>query len=385
MGVPFQFSTTTSIIVDSGGWGARFVEKVIGAKWKSIFIVTDPGILKFNLLQPLTETLTQLNLPFQVYSDVEADPPESIVLAATQAAVDFGADCIIAVGGGSSMDVAKLVAVLAKGQEKLDTIYGINQVRGHRLPLILVPTTAGTGSEVTPISIVTTGGQEKKGVISPVLLGDIAYLDASLTLGLPPHVTAATGVDAMVHAIESFTTKKVKNVISECLAKQALKLLSSNILTACQNGQDIDAREHMLVGAMMAGMAFANAPVGGVHALAYPIGARFHVAHGVANALVLGEVLRFNYPAAKSEYAELARCVGCPENLVGDAAGTWFVEYANDLKAKTGMPVTLRDVGIQASDLDDLADDATNQTRLLGNNPRELTRDDIFGIYQRVL
>ena len=210
---------------------------------------------------------------------------------------DFGARLVIGFGG-SSMDVAKLVAVLCHGAQPLETMYGINQIQGGRLPLVQVPTTAGTGSEVTPISIVTTGETTKSGVVAPQLYADAAYLDAELTVGLPPAATAATGVDAMVHAIEAYTSKRLKNPLSDHLAVLALKLLGANLLTACRDGHDIQARSNMLLGAMLAGQAFANAPVGGVHALAYPVGGIFHVPHGLSNALVLPAVLRFNAQAA---------------------------------------------------------------------------------------
>ena len=178
--------------------------------------------------------------------------------------------------------------------------------KGQRLPLLLAPTTAGTGSEVTPIAIVTTPTTEKKGVVSPRLLPDWAILDPELTLGLPPPVTAATGIDAMVHAIEAYTSRHKKNPISDQFARQALALLSANIREVCTNGANLEARGNMLLGSMLAGMAFANAPVAAVHALAYPIGAIFHVPHGLSNALVLMGVLRFNLPEAQTLYAELA-------------------------------------------------------------------------------
>ncbi|MGG2478986.1 iron-containing alcohol dehydrogenase, partial [Rhizobium sp. BR5] len=196
--------------------------------------------------------------------------------------------------GGSSLDVAKLVALLAKSGEALGNIYGVGNVTGERLPLVLVPTTAGTGSEVTPISIITTGAHQKKGVVSPVLLPDAALLDAKLTIGLPPAVTAATGIDAMVHAIEAFTsTSANNNPVSRALAKEALRLLGANIEIAVKTGTDLAARQGMLLGAMLAGQAFANSPVAAVHALAYPIGGRYHVPHGLSNSLVLPHVLRF--------------------------------------------------------------------------------------------
>ena len=208
------------------------------------------------------------------------------------------------------MEVAKLIAVLASGREDiaqlLESIYGIDLVLCDRLPLIQVPTTAGTGSEVTPISIVTTGATQKTGIVSKRLLPDFAILDAQLTVGLPSHVSAATGVDAMVHAIEAFTSKAKKNAYSDMLAKQALLLLSANIRQACTDGSDLDARQAMLLGSMLAGQAFANAPVAAVHALAYPLGGHFHVPHGLSNSLVLPPVLRFNAGAASALYAPVS-------------------------------------------------------------------------------
>ena len=222
-----------------------------------------------------------------------------MILAAVAEARAQGIDGVVSIGGGSSLDTAKLIAVLAGSDQAIGDIYGIGLVKGERLPLVLAPTTAGTGSEVTPISIVTTGASEKKGVVAPQLLPDWAILDAELTVGLPAAVTAATGIDAMVHAIEAFTSKHKKNVVSDCLAREALRLLGGNIRKACVTPQDRDARSDMLLGSMLAGMAFANAPVAAVHALAYPLGGHFHVPHGLSNALVLPYVLEFNMPEAR--------------------------------------------------------------------------------------
>jgi len=181
---------------------------------------------------------------------------------------------VIGFGGGSSMDVAKLLAVLIKGEQQLADIYGVDQISGGRLPLIQVPTTAGTGSEATMVSIITTGETTKAGVVSLILLADKVILDAKLTLGLPPAVTAATGIDAMVHAIEAYTSLRLKNPLSDMLAREALGLMANNISTAVKQGNNLEAREAMLLGAMLAGQAFANAPVAAVHALAYPLAKR---------------------------------------------------------------------------------------------------------------
>lgn len=320
-----------------------------------------------------------------MFSDVVADPPEAVVLAAIEKARAVDADVVIGLGGGSSMDVAKLVAALAPNSQPLKEAYGIGNVRGKRLPLVQLPTTAGTGSEVTNIAIVTTGETTKMGVVAPQLYADLAVLDATLTLGLPPAVTAATGIDAMVHAIEAYTSRHKKNPISDMLARQALGLLSTHLLTACEDGRNLQARQAMLLGACLAGQAFSNAPVAAVHALAYPVGGVFHVPHGLSNSLVLPHVLRFNMAAAGDHYAELADIVAPSGTGSQDARAEALIAALQHIAQRTRIATTLREVGIAAGDLDRLADDAMLQTRLLGNNPREVTREDARAIYAAAL
>jgi alcohol dehydrogenase class IV len=380
----FEFHTTKSIVVERGA-AANIASRVRDLHCESVLIVTDPGVLAAQLLDTALTDFTQHNIKVSVFSDVVADPPESVIFAGIAAAKAANADCVIGFGGGSSMDVAKLIALLVYGSQSLADIYGVNQAKGPRLPLILVPTTAGTGSEVTAIAIVTTGENEKKGVVSPLLLPDVALLDARLTLGLPPAVTAATGIDAMVHAIEAYTSKRLKNPISDALAKDALRLLAANIHTACEHGNNIQARENMLLGACLAGMAFANAPVGGVHALAYPVGARFHVPHGLSNSLMLGPVLRFNMSEAEALYAELAEVVYPAASGSGFRRASMLIEYLQTLPAELGIATRLSDVGISEQDVDNLAEDAMKQTRLLINNPREISLADAKALYKEAL
>jgi len=380
----FDFHSTRSILVERGG--AANLAKIIQARGgKSVLIVTDPGVLSAGLLSQSQQGFKDLGIALDVFSQVQADPPISVIENAVNAAQQCRADYIVGFGGGSSMDVAKLVALLATGKEKLSEVYGVGVAKGPRLPLILVPTTAGTGSEVTTISIVTVSDSEKKGVVSPHLLPDLALLDAQLTLGLPSHVTAATGIDAMVHAIEAFTTKRLKNPISDCLAKEALRLLASNLHRAVRSGDDIEARENMLLGACLAGMAFTNAPVAGVHALAYPIGARFHVPHGLSNALMLGPVMRFNLEQAHSMYAELGQIIqpGLSGSTLDQA--TQLADYLGSLATALGLPGRLTDVGITENDINQLAADAMLQTRLLMNSPREITLQDAAALYAEAL
>jgi alcohol dehydrogenase len=317
-----------------------------------------------------------------LFAEVREDPPESVVEAAAAAGRNSAVDGVIAVGGGSSMDVAKVVAALLAGEQSLAEMYGVDQLRGGRLPLILVPTTAGTGSEVTPVAVITTGETTKAGVSSATLLPDIAVLDADLTLGLPPRVTAMTGVDAMVHAIEAYTSRHKKNPISDNLARSALALLGDNIRTAVHQGQDRDARAAMLLGAMQAGQAFANAPVAAVHALAYPLGGHFHIPHGLSNSLVLPSVLRFNLECAAPLYAELAPIIVPGVSGGDEARALALIEALETLITDLALPATLSDAGVDEGSLERLAEDAMLQQRLLVNNPREVAYDDALAIYR---
>jgi alcohol dehydrogenase class IV len=383
---PFSFSTVSSIVSEPGA--SLRLGQLIAERFpvlKRVLIVTDPGFLRTGLIEPSRASLEAQGMQVAIYADVIADPPEAVVQAAADFARQQGAELVIGFGGGSSMDVAKLVAVLAGSEQPLAEMYGIGNVTGKRLPLVQVPTTAGTGSEVTNIAIVTTGETTKMGVVSPQLYADLALLDANLTMGLPPVVTAATGIDAMVHAIEAYTSRHKKNPLSDMLARQALSLLSNNIVKACENGRDLDARQAMLLGACLAGQAFSNAPVAAVHALAYPIGGIFHVAHGLSNSLVLPHVLRFNLPAAVSQYAELAGIVVPHASGSEEARAQALIVATQQIAKITGVETTLQQVGITEQDLDRLADDAMLQTRLLGNNPRELTRADARAIYAAAL
>lgn len=379
---PFIFSTTKSIISEIGAI-KRIADICSDLDISKPLIVTDQGIVDVGLLQPLDTAFKKAGKEYRCFDQVVADPPEHIVLSAVAYAKENKADGIIGFGGGSSLDTAKLVALLANSDEQLADIYGVDAIRGKRLPLILIPTTAGTGSEVTPIAIVTTGNTTKAGVVSSVLLPDVALLDASLTLGLPSHVTAATGIDAMVHAIEAYTSAIKKNPYSDLLAKQALTLLSNNIIEATFNGTNVEARQGMLLGACLAGQAFANAPVAAVHALAYPLGGHFHIPHGLSNALVLVQVMNFNLSHSADLYAELAPSISATINLDGSnkQIAQALVGFIASLIKQLKLPVSLAEMGISENDISTLANDAMLQTRLLVNNPKPVTLDDVKQIY----
>jgi len=381
---PFTFQTTPNVLFEAGA-AQKVAGLVADVGARRVLFVTDKGVRGAGLTRAAEASLAEA-AELTVFEDVVADPPAQVVEAAVALAQEKQVEAVVSIGGGSALDTAKLVAYLARSDDRLDDIYGVGLAKGQRLPLLLAPTTAGTGSEVTPIAIVTTPTTEKKGVVSARLLPDWAILDPDLTLGLPPPVTAATGIDAMVHAIEAYTSRHKKNPISDQLARQALALLSANIREACRNGSDREARGAMLLGSMLAGMAFANAPVAAVHALAYPIGAIFHVPHGLSNALVLMGVLRFNLPEAQALYAELAPILdpGTQSLPVPERAQA-FVDALASICRDCEVPASLAEVGVSEADLPRLAEDAMKQTRLLVNNPREVTYRDAYAIYSQAL
>jgi alcohol dehydrogenase class IV len=379
----FSFETAPKIICEQGG-ADRLGEIAQGLGISRVFLVTDAGLMKARLLDGALASLAASDVQATVFSEVLADPPELSVQSAVDAARAGGVDGVIGFGGGSSLDTAKLVALLVRTQQALPDIYGIGLARGPRLPLVQVPTTAGTGSEVTPISILTTPSHEKKGVVSPLLYPDVALLDSRLTLGLPASVTAMTGVDAMVHAIEAFTTRLKKNPLSDALAIKALQLLYANLPAAVSDGKDATVRENMLLGSLFAGMAFANAPVGAVHALAYPLGGHYGLPHGLTNSLVLGPVLEFNSNAAQGLYAQLGRAILPDLAGSGDqAAATAFVAAIRARVAAMPYAQTLRDAGVKQGDLRMLAEDAMKVQRLLVNNPRDVAYEDALAMYER--
>ena len=372
---PLRFNTARSIVCEPGAIGQLGAICATLSPGK-VFLVTDPGIIAAGLHEAALSSLSDAGLACSIFEDVQADPPEDIVFNALDLARAGKIGTVIGLGGGSSMDVAKLIAALCNSSQALSDAYGIGNLTGERLPLVQIPTTAGTGSEVTPISIITTGATTKAAVVAPQLLPDVALLDPELTVGLPPHVTAATGIDAMVHAIESFTSAIHKNPYSDMLATQALELMSANIETAVHDGENLPARTAMLFGSLLAGQAFANAPVAAVHALAYPLGGHFHIPHGLSNSLVLPHVLRFNYETSADSYATLARIV------MQGAASESLPDYFEALVDRLMMPSKLRELDVPEDSLPMLASDAMLQQRLLVNNPRKVSEQDALRIYE---
>ena len=382
----FTFNTTSGIRFGNGT-SKSCVSEISQKLGPNILFITDKDLMSLKLTEPTLIELNKLSSKVEVFQDVEADPSLKTLMNAIEIGKKNKITGVIGFGGGSSMDVAKLTSLILGSNENIEEAWGVSNAKGPRLPLILVPTTAGTGSEVTPISIITVGEEEKKGVSSPIILPDIAILDPELTVGLPAHTTAATGIDAMVHAIEGYASaNKNNNPISKMIAVEALKLLGSSIEKAVFEGSNIEARGNMLLGAMLAGKSFANSPVAAVHALAYPIGGTFHVSHGLSNSLVLPYVLRFNSVDNKAtkDYSELAPFLFPDIDMSkgSQAICKEFIDRLENLSKKLGLPQKLREVNIPKEACKKMASDAMKQTRLLVNNPREVTENDALNIYE---
>ena len=382
----FTFNTTSGIRFGNGT-SKSCVSEISQKLGQNILFITDKDLMSLKLTEPTLNELKKLSSKVEVFQDVEADPSLKTLMNAIEIGKKNKITGVIGFGGGSSMDVAKLTSLILGSNENIEEAWGVSNAKGPRLPLILVPTTAGTGSEVTPISIITVGEEEKKGVSSPIILPDIAILDPELTVGLPAHTTAATGIDAMVHAIEGYASaNKNNNPISKMIAVEALKLLGGSIEKAVFEGSNIEARGNMLLGAMLAGKSFANSPVAAVHALAYPIGGTFHVSHGLSNSLVLPYVLRFNSVDNKAtkDYSELAPFLFPDIDMSkgSQAICKEFIDRLENLSKKLGLPQKLREVNIPKEACKKMASDAMKQTRLLVNNPREVTENDALNIYE---
>lgn len=351
-----------------------------------ITIVTDKGLVESGIVTRAEAMLEADGMTVSRFDAVEADPRYEVAAVAADHAKQHGAELILGIGGGSSLDIAKVAAVLVTNPDPVSAYFGIDLIPLRGLPTILVPTTAGTGSEATPIAILSDHGEKlKKGIVSPFLFPNTAILDAELTLGLPPKVTAATGMDALIHAVEAYTSKNATR-ITDMYAMEAMKLIFENIRTAYSNGTDLPAREAMLEGSLLAGIAFANAGVTAVHAFAYPIGAEFHIPHGVANSMMLGPVMEFNMLGNLTKFACMAEAFG--EHVGGRnqrEAARAAVKALQTLAEDLRIPCHLGEFGIKSEDIPMLAEGVMKVTRLLANNPRELTFEDAQEIYRSVL
>ena len=378
------FKTTAKIIT-----GAKSIttlpQEIKQLGGRNVFIITDEGIIKAGICDQVIQILKGSVKAVSVYGSVPPEPPLETIADCLEQARQARCDLIIGLGGGSSMDVAKVISVLLTNKKPLNDLIGINLVEKRGIPKILIPTSAGTGSEVTPIAILTDCSENlKKGIVSDYLFPEVAILDAELTISLPPLATAASGIDALIHAIEAYTSVNATSM-TDHRALRAIELIVSNIRSAWANGNNIEARMKMLEGSCMAGQAFANAGVTAVHAFAYPLGGEFHVSHGVANAVMLCTVLRFNLLANLSKFGTLGKVL-CPDisstdNKVLANGGILFLE---ELIADLQLPKTLRELNVPREAIGGMAEGVMKVTRLLANNPRKITLADAVSIYQSV-
>ncbi len=379
------FQTTPRILMGPGALSQTAAE-VHRLKGRHVLIVTDRGLIAAGLATRLEAVLSGGGIAWTRFDAVEPDPRFEIAVQAAEMAKQSRADLVIGLGGGSPLDIAKVCAVLATNSKPVGELFGIDMVPEPGLTTILIPTTAGTGSEVTPIAILSDEHEKlKKGIVSPRLFPAAAILDPELTLGMPPAVTAATGLDALIHAVEAFTSRNA-NSLSDVLARQAMKLVFGNLRKAYANGEDLAARAHMLEGSLLAGMAFANAGVTAVHAFAYPIGAEFHIPHGVANSIMLPPVMEFNMLGNLEKFAEMAEVFGEPlEGLSLRERARRMVKAIRALVDDLQVPKHLREFGVREEHLPTLAQGVMKVTRLLANNPRRITPADAEAIYREVL
>jgi len=381
-----RFFQTSPRIVMGPGCLSQIVSEVERLGGTRVMVITDPGLVQAGIVDQLETRLQEGKVAYARFDQVEPDPRLEIAAMATEKIKQEKTDLIIGIGGGSAIDIAKIASVLATNDGDLAGYFGIDLIPRPGLKTIIVPTTAGTGSEVTPIVILSDLEEKlKKGVVSSYLMPSVALLDAELTLGLPATVTAATGMDALIHAVEAFTSKNAYGM-TDMLARQAIRLIIGNIRTAFANGADLPARSAMLQGSLLAGMAFANAGVTAVHAFAYPIGAEYHIPHGVANSIMLTPVMEFNMLGNLTKFAELADLFGevtAGKTLREKAQAA--VEALRTLSQDLQIPAHLSAFGVKEEDIPNLAEGVMKVTRLLANNPRTMTQADAEVIYRRML
>ena len=345
-------------------------------------IVIDKNLAKTDLQEKIASILVSEGIKFTVFDKVEPEPRIELADEGAALAVKNKCDIVIGIGGGSAMDVAKAIAVIATNKGAAADYLGLNKVPKAGLPKIMIPTTAGTGSEVTFTAVfVRKNLKKKEGMNSPHLYPELALLDPELTLSLPPAPTAQTGLDALCHAIESYTSIN-SSPMSEMFSLEAIALIAENLRTCVHDGKNIAARERMLLGSLYAGIGLANAGVTAVHSLSYPLGGKFGVSHGLANTVLLAPVMAFNLPGALEKFADIAEAMGeCTEGLPAREAAYLAVEAVEALIEDCGIDSSIRDFGVKEDDFPALADVAVTVARPLENNPRKMTKEDMIAIY----
>jgi len=378
----FSFTGAKEIVFGDGAF-QRLVQYVTSLKGKRPLIVLDKNLAGRGFDEKIDELLKHAGMKYVLYDKVEAEPVLEMADEVAGMAVKNKADIVVGIGGGSAMDLAKAVAVVAANKGKAKDYLGLNKVPGPGLPKIMVPTTAGTGSEVTFTAVfIRKDLKKKEGMNSPYLYPELALLDPTLTLTVPSMVTATTGVDALCHAFESYTSIH-SSPMSEMISLEAIRLISSNLRTCVHDGSNLSARKNMLLGSLYAGLGLANAGVTAVHSLSYPLGGTYGIPHGMANTVLLPSVMRFNLPGALEKYVAVAKTMGeVVSNLSIRDAAYMAVEAIENLIDDCGIIDTLETLGIDRKDFPILADTAMTVARPLENNPRKVTEEDAIEIYE---
>jgi len=365
-------------LVFGNGVLKQLAEDVVAQGYKAVVIMTIKPLL--DQLADLTAVLEKNNIALQMDTSVEQEPSFSDVKSVLQQLSSFSADAVIGIGGGSVLDVAKIVAAQLDNTQPLEEIVGNGMLTGRNKALLCVPTTAGTGSEMSPNAILVDDENQKKGIISPFLVPDKVYIDPLLTIGVPPAVTAATGLDALTHCLEAYTNKFSQPFI-DMYAYEGMRLIAANLEEAVHNGTNEEARYHVAMGSMLGGVCLGPVNTAAVHALSYPLGSLFHLAHGLSNALLLPYVMEYNYVASPKKYAEVAVALGCDRLTTDEETARAGIAKIRALISACGIPARLRDVEIPREAIPQMAEDAMKITRLLVNNPREITLHDAVTIF----
>ena len=366
-------------IVFGSGSLKTFVDDYLKLGFSRLFVLTTMSV--YPMIIPALDKLAAAGVNVEVCQDIKGEPTLSDFGKILEKARRFGADSVVGIGGGSVMDVAKLVAAFCNSDQKADDCFGTGFIKAKGLWLACLPTTAGTGSEVSPNAILLDERDKlKKGIVSPYLLADAAYVDPELTFSVPAKVTADTGMDALIHCMEAYTNK-FAHPAADIYALQGMKLIAANLLKAVENGSDREAREALALGSLYGGLVLGPVNTAAVHALSYPLGGEFHIPHGLSNAVLLPAVMKFNYPANPKRYAEVALALGAPEGKDDEETAHNGVELIYALAEAVGIPKKLSDLGIPQTAVDHMAKAAMEVQRLLKNNPREVTEQDAKDIY----
>ena len=366
-------------IVFGTGCIQTFVEEYKKSGFKRLFILTTPPIRP--LIEETIVELTQAGVTTEVYQDIMAEPTVNDFKRILEIARQFQTDSIVGIGGGSVLDLTKLVAAFKESSQQVEDCFGTGFIQKKGLWFACLPTTAGTGSEVSPNAILLDERDHlKKGVVSPFLIADAAYDDPKLTWTVPAKVTADTGMDALTHCIEAYTNKFAHPSV-DIYALYGIRLIAANLERAVKNGKDVEAREALAFGSMYGGLCLGPVNTAAVHALSYPLGGEFHIPHGLSNAILLPSVMKFNAEASPKRYAEVAVAMGCEPGKDDNETAQRGVEFIYKLAESVGIPKKLTDLGIPQTAVDGMAKAAMEVQRLLKNNPREVTEQDARNIY----